>query len=130
MTIRDDKLTFDPDCYCGEGVPVDEKGMCTGPKALQNKLGDWNEWYVDIHSKKCKKHIRKVMQKRIKAAAKKGCDGVDPDNVDEVCRFHFLVIEHANINSTRILKPTTSPSRIKSTTCYGGPRLLERNTSL
>jgi hypothetical protein len=68
MTIRSDRLTFDPDCYCGEGVPVDEDGMCTGPKALQNKLGDWNEWYVDIHSKKCKKHIQKVMKKRIKAA--------------------------------------------------------------
>jgi hypothetical protein len=89
MTIRDDKLSFDPDCYCGEGVPVDEDGMCTGPKALQNKLGDWNEWYVDIHSKKCKKHIQKVMKKRIKAAAKKGCDGVDPDNVDEVCLLNF-----------------------------------------
>jgi hypothetical protein len=92
MTIRDDKLSFDPDCYCGEGVPVDEDGMCTGPKALQNKLGDWNEWYVDIHSKKCKKHIQKVMKKRIKAAAKKGCDGVDPDNVDEVCHFNTPLI--------------------------------------
>jgi hypothetical protein len=90
MTIRSDKLTFDPNCYCGEGVPVDKDGMCTGPKALQNKLGDWNEWYVDIHSKNCKKHIQKVMKKRIKAAAKKGCDGVDPDNVDEVCRLRFL----------------------------------------
>lgn len=60
--------------------------MCTGPNALQNRLGEWNEWYVDIHNKKCKKHIRQVMEKRIKAAAKKGCDGVDPDNVDEVSR--------------------------------------------
>jgi hypothetical protein len=92
MIIRDDKLSFDPDCYCGEGVPVDKDGMCTGPKALQNKLGDWNEWYVDIHSKKCKKHIQKVMKKRIKAAAKKGCDGVDPDNVDEVCCFTLSLI--------------------------------------
>lgn len=85
-----DKLDFKPECYCGEGVPVDEKGMCTGPNSLQNRLGEWNEWYVDIHNKKCKKHIRKVMEKRIKAAAKKGCDGVDPDNVDEVndsCSF-------------------------------------------
>lgn len=98
MAIRDDKLSFDPDCYCGEGVPVDKDGMCTGPKALQNKLGDWNEWYVDIHSKKCKKHIQKVMKKRIKAAAKKGCDGVDPDNVDEVRLLIFsLTNEYADI---------------------------------
>jgi hypothetical protein len=88
--------------------------MCTGPKALQNKLGDWNEWYVDIHSKKCKKHIQKVMKKRIKAAAKKGCDGVDPDNVDEVCHFHS-VDQYANSNSTRTLRLTTSPSRTRST---------------
>jgi hypothetical protein len=104
MTIRDDKLSFDPDCYCGEGVPVDKDGMCTGPKALQNKLGDWNEWYVDIHSKKCKKHIQKIMKKRIKAAAKKGCDGVDPDNVDEVCRFHCFVDHHANLSI--VLEPS------------------------
>jgi hypothetical protein len=103
MTIRSDRLTFDPDCYCGEGVPVDEDGMCTGPKALQNKLGDWNEWYVDIHSKKCKKHIQKVMKKRIKAAAKKGCDGVDPDNVDEVCRFYFL---DDNMLISTVLEPS------------------------
>lgn len=84
--IRGDKLSFDPDCYCGEGVPADKNGMCTGPKALQNRLGEWNEWYVDIHNKKCKKHIKKVMKRRILQAAKKGCDGVDPDNVDEVSK--------------------------------------------
>jgi hypothetical protein len=61
--------------------------MCQGPKALQNRLGEWNEWYVDIHSKKCKKHIQKVMERRIKEAVKKGCDGVDPDNVDEAGPF-------------------------------------------
>ena len=58
--------------------------MCTGPDALQNRLSDWNEWYVDIHSKACKKNIKKVMKKRILEAVEKGCDGVDPDNVDEV----------------------------------------------
>lgn len=81
---RGDRLSFDPECYCGKGVPIDEEGLCTGPDALQNRLSDWNEWYVDIHSKRCKKNIQKVMKKRILEAAKKGCDGVDPDNVDEV----------------------------------------------
>lgn len=79
-----DKLDFDPDCYCGAGVPVDEEGICTGPNALQNKLGEWNEWYLDIHTPKCYKHVKSMMERRILQAAEKGCDGVDPDNVDEV----------------------------------------------
>jgi len=136
---RSDKLSFDPDCYCGEGVPVDKNGMCTGPKALQNKLGDWNEWYVDIHSKKCKKHIQKVMKKRIKAAAKKGCDGVDPDNVDEVFRstsslvhtpisivFQPSDLQHYRAGSSRLPSVVvqdcaTGTPRCQSQECWKSP---------
>lgn len=122
-------MSFDPDCYCGEGVPVDKDGMCTGPKALQNRLGEWNEWYVDIHNKKCKKHIKKVMKKRIKAAAKKGCDGVDPDNVDEVCYVQVAILMWTDEHSTQTLRRTISLSKTKSIICFGGPRLLVRATS-
>lgn len=106
LITRGDKLSFDPDCYCGERVPVDKDGMCTGPNALQNKLGEWNEWYVDIHSKNCKKHIQKVMKKRIKAAAKKGCDGVDPDNVDEVCLRVSGWLCVATLTDMTVLEPS------------------------
>ena len=84
-------------------MPADKNGMCTGPKALQNRLGEWNEWYLDIHSKKCKKNTQKVMKKRIKKAVEKGCDGVDPDNVDEVgsisgsCTADRIVLEPADV---------------------------------
>ena len=47
-------------------------------------MSDWNEWWLDIHSDSCKANVQNVMEGRIKAAKSKGCDGVDPDNVDSV----------------------------------------------
>lgn len=47
--------------------------------ALGNALDDWvGEKYVDIRSSA----IRNVMKARLDLAASKGCDGVEPDNVD------------------------------------------------
>lgn len=46
---------------------------------LGNALDGWDgEWWVDIR----KDTVRDVMTKRIALAASKGCDAVDPDNVD------------------------------------------------
>jgi hypothetical protein len=46
---------------------------------LGNDLDDWEgEKYIDIRSSA----IRAVMQARLDLAASKGCDGVEPDNVD------------------------------------------------
>lgn len=36
------------------------------------------EWWLDVHEPE----VRVVMAERIRSAADKGCDGVDPDNVD------------------------------------------------
>ena len=99
---RLDKSSFDPTCYCGAGVPIDSDYFCTGPNATQNKLGEWNEWYLDIHDSACKKSVKKVQLARIKAAKAKGCDGVDPDNVDSVSpSFETLltrvVLQYPNI---------------------------------
>jgi len=47
--------------------------------ALGKNLDDWaGEKYVDIRSQ----NIRDIMAARIQLAASKGCDGVEPDNVD------------------------------------------------
>jgi hypothetical protein len=80
LTFRDDKLAFDPACYCGAGQGYDKSnGLCTTSK---NKMGDWDEWWLDIKTPKCVTNVQNVMRERIYAAFQKGCEGVDPDNVD------------------------------------------------
>lgn len=49
------------------------------PAVLGNNLDDWaGERYVDIRSSV----VRNIMAARLDLAASKGCDGVEPDNVD------------------------------------------------
>jgi hypothetical protein len=44
-----------------------------------NNLGDWpGEKWLDTNSA----NVRKIMQTRLDLAVEKGCDGVDPDNID------------------------------------------------
>jgi hypothetical protein len=77
---RDDKLKFDPACYCGSGRPYDKTtGQCT---TTYNQLDGWDEWWLDIKSSKCLANIKPIMAARIKQAKDKGCDGIDPDNMD------------------------------------------------
>lgn len=45
-------------------------------------MGDWPEWWLDIKTPSCVASIKVAMAARIKAAREKGCDGIDPDNVD------------------------------------------------
>ncbi|WWC68271.1 uncharacterized protein I206_102194 [Kwoniella pini CBS 10737] len=80
--FRTDAKSFLPECYCGQNVTTDSAGKCTGQGANNNLLGEWGEWWLDIRSDKCLKNIKEIMTTRIKAAAAKGCDAVDPDNVD------------------------------------------------
>lgn len=78
--IRDDKLKFDPACYCGAGEGFNKSnGKCTSTK---NMMGEWEEWWLDIKTPKCIANVQSVMKERIYAAFEKGCEGVDPDNVD------------------------------------------------
>ncbi|ORY29001.1 glycoside hydrolase superfamily, partial [Naematelia encephala] len=79
---RSDALTFPSQCYCGPGVKTDKDGQCTGMGSKNNLLDEWGEWWLDIHSPECLASVKGIMTKRILAAKAKGCDGVDPDNVD------------------------------------------------
>ena len=46
---------------------------------IGSPLDDWEgESWVDLRSK----NVREIMKKRLDMAVEKGCDGVDPDNVD------------------------------------------------
>lgn len=77
---RKDALKFTPACYCGAGQAYNKAdGLC---KTTKNKMDGWNEWWLDIKTPTCLANIKPIMAARIKAAKDKGCDGVDPDNMD------------------------------------------------
>ncbi|KAI5476542.1 hypothetical protein MNV49_007552 [Pseudohyphozyma bogoriensis] len=65
---RSDDASFSSDCYCNQ--------------ADSCKMDGWDEWWLDIHSAACIANVKSVMQARLQMAADKGCDGVEPDNVD------------------------------------------------
>ncbi|OCF53972.1 hypothetical protein L486_08529 [Kwoniella mangroviensis CBS 10435] len=79
---RTDAKQFLPECYCGPNVTIDSTGRCTGSGSDANLLGEWGEWWLNIRSEKCLNNIKSIMTDRIKAGKQKGCDSVDPDNVD------------------------------------------------
>jgi hypothetical protein len=85
---RDDASEFPPACFCGAGTTeLDKSGVCPNN---DNKMYDpetypdeqWNEWWLDIKTPSCLKAIQEIMSARIKIAKDKGCDAVDPDNMD------------------------------------------------
>lgn len=87
-SYRSDADKFDPACVCGPG------GSFAGDacSSNDNKLSGWNEWWLDIHSASCISNVESIMSARISSFMAKGCDGVDPDNVDSVSRAEALPI--------------------------------------
>jgi hypothetical protein len=60
---------------------------------LGSNLDDWpGERYVDIRSAK----LRQIMAERLDLAASKGCDGVEPDNVDSYSNSNGLGLKAAD----------------------------------
>ena len=68
-------------CYFSAGSYEDyrpDKGRFN-ESDIGSPLDDWEgEWWLDLRSKT----VRDVMKSRLDMARDKGCDGVDPDNVD------------------------------------------------
>lgn len=67
-------------CYFSAGSYEDwrpdmEKFLATD---LGAKMDGWDERWLDIRSA----NVRRIMQARMNLAVAKGCEGVDPDNVD------------------------------------------------
>jgi hypothetical protein len=86
---RDDKLLFDTECYCGKGQTSRdaETGVCS---TTDNKQDAWDAWWFDLTTPACVENVQSVHLARMKAAKDKGCDGIDPDNVDSVSRIDWL----------------------------------------
>lgn len=85
-----------------------------GCSSKENKMPDWHEWWLDLHSPSCVANVENVMAARIRAARDKGCDGVDPDNVDSVraysaCFWLLLIVS----TITKMTTPTATPSRTR-----------------
>ena len=47
-------------------------------------MDGWNEYWLDIRTPACLTNIKTIQEARMKMFKEKGCDGVDPDNVDSV----------------------------------------------
>lgn len=80
LSYRSDADDFDPACVCGTGGSFADNACSSD----DNKLSDWDEWWLDIHSASCISKVESIMSARISSFVAKGCDGVDPDNVDSV----------------------------------------------
>lgn len=86
---RDDAGRFLPACFCGAGTKKLDSETKVCPNN-DNKMYDkdaapeeqWNEWWLDIKTPSCLQNIQGIMSARIQAAKVKGCDAVDPDNMD------------------------------------------------
>jgi hypothetical protein len=81
---RDDKLLYKPECYCGPGQTARDEitGVCSDASTKQD---DWDAWWFDIKTPACLENIKEVHTARMVDAHGKGCDAIDPDNVDGVC---------------------------------------------
>lgn len=56
------------------------------PEDLGHNLDGWpGEKWLKLSSD----NVRRIMKERMKMAVEKGCDGVDPDNVDAYVSFFF-----------------------------------------
>lgn len=80
LSYRSDADEFDPACVCGSGRSFGGNACSSN----DNKLSGWDEWWLDIHSASCISKVESIMSARISSFVAKGCDGVDPDNVDSV----------------------------------------------
>lgn len=70
---------------------------------LGKALDGWpGEKWLNVKSQS----VRNIMKKRIKLAADKGCDAIDPDNVDGYVSFFFAA--NLNFNSHLDSKTTTA----------------------
>lgn len=68
-------------CYFSAGTVEDwrQDSSQFRPEEMGRGLANWpGERWLDIRSD----NVRRIMAERIALAARKGCDGVDPDNVD------------------------------------------------
>jgi hypothetical protein len=91
------------------------------PEDLGKDLDGWpGEKWLDLRSE----NVRDIMEKRIKMASEKGCDGVDPDNVDGyVCLNHctHTVVAEANIYDSKTITASSSPPHHQYHTSLSSP---------
>ena len=85
-------------CYFSAGSYEDWRSDAAEfkPEDLGHDLDGWpGEKWLKLSSD----NVRRIMKERVNMASEKGCDGVDPDNVDAYVSLLFFRI-YAGINGT------------------------------
>lgn len=69
-------------CYFSAGTleyeRPDTKAFLAIPEMVRDKMDEWDEYYLDINDKR----LLPLMAARLDLAQQKGCDAVEPDNID------------------------------------------------
>jgi hypothetical protein len=70
------------------------------------KMDGWDEEWLDWHTPSCVTNLQSVMTKRIQLAKSKGCDAVDPDNVDAASNKQWDMTPQDQVNQLIFLSRT------------------------
>lgn len=78
--FRTDLSSIPDSCFCGPSSTYNKSTQkCSSD---QSKLDGWDEYWFNVRDATCLSKIKPVMSARMKTFKAKGCDGVDPDNMD------------------------------------------------
>jgi hypothetical protein len=71
-----------------------------------HKMDGWDENWLDWRTPSCLTNLKSVMTKRIQLAKSKGCDAVDPDNVDAASNKQWGMTAQDQLNQLLFLSQT------------------------
>lgn len=93
-------------CYFSAGSYEDWRPDKESWTALGSNLAEWaGELWADVRTE----NVRNIMKERIALAASKGCDGIDPDNVDA---FVSTAVNGAKSGFCRVIDPTRTTKMV------------------
>ncbi|KAJ5151096.1 uncharacterized protein N7482_010348 [Penicillium canariense] len=111
-------------CYFSAGTYEDWRSDASefSDSDFGSALEDWpGERWLDVQSS----NVRKIMQSRLDSAKQKGCDGVDPDNIDAYGNDNGLGLTEANAIDYLNFLATESHSRGMSVGLKNGGEIIQ-----
>lgn len=61
-------------------------------------MDGWDEFWLNIGDATCRKNIEPIMLARMQEAKAKGCDAVDPDNMDAFTNDQYGITEAQQVS--------------------------------
>jgi len=88
-------------CYFSAGsIESDRPDTSLFPSSIKsNKMDGWPEYWIDISQLLTEPKLKQIMINRMDLAVQKGCDGIDPDNMDSYSNNVKKVIGNGYITS-------------------------------